>query len=157
MRVMKPAIDFTSGKRKVQTLALGLVLAVSLSGCFTKTLQRGHVIPEDTLQEIQVGSSAEQVELLLGTPSTTSTINGETYYYISQKSEQVAFFKEDIVDQRVVAVYFDEEGRVRDIADYGIKDGKVFDFIDRKTRTGGQDYGFLTQILRGAASPTLGL
>ncbi|MEP3280022.1 MAG: outer membrane protein assembly factor BamE [Stappiaceae bacterium] len=154
---MKTAIDFTGRKRKLRTLTLSVVLVASLSGCFTKTLQRGHVIPEDTLEEIQVGSSAEQVELLLGTPSTTSTINGQTYYYISQKSEQIAFMKEDIVDQRVVAVYFDEEGRVRDLGNYGIKDGKVFDFIDRTTRTGGQDYGFLTQVLRGAASPTLGL
>ena len=30
------------------------------------------------------------------------------------------------------------------------KDGKVFDFLSRKTPTGGADYGFIRQILRGA-------
>lgn len=145
-------------KRKAARIAaIGLVLGVTLAGCLTKTLNRGAVIPPDTLQQIQVGSSREQVQLLLGTPSTTSTIGGEAYYYISQREEQTAFLAPDIVDQRVVAIYFDEEGRVANLGDYGLKDGKVFDFIKRETRTGGSDYGFLTQVLRGAASPTLGL
>ncbi|WP_321340121.1 outer membrane protein assembly factor BamE [Breoghania sp.] len=143
--------------KAVRNIALVATVSLALGGCLTKTLNRGAMIPQESLQQVQVGSSREQVQLVLGTPSTTSVTSGETYYYISQKEEQTAFLAPDIVEQRVVAVYFDEEGRVAQVADYGLKDGKVFDFISRKTRTGGSDYGFISQVIRGAKSPSLGL
>ncbi len=58
--------------------------------------------------------------------------------------------KPKLVDQRVLAVYFGEDGRVDNIANYGLKDGKVFDFISRTTPTGGKDQNFLGQMLSGA-------
>ncbi|MTI46188.1 Beta-barrel assembly machine subunit BamE [Roseibium hamelinense] len=142
---------------KAHAVIIPLLVSLPLAGCFTQTYTHGHVITNDMLSQVQVGSSKENVELVLGTPSTTSSLNGEAYYYISQKSETTAFLAPDIVDQRVVAVYFDEDGFVRDLGNYGMEDGKVVDFITRTTRTGGTDYGFLTQILRGAANPGLGL
>ncbi len=48
-----------------------------------------------------------------------------------------------ITDQRVVAVYFDKDRRVERVASYGIKDGKVFDFISRTTPTAGSDINFV--------------
>lgn len=109
------------------------------------------------LNQVQVGSSREQVELVLGSPSTTSSLSGDAYYYISQKTATTAFLAPDIVEQRVVAIYFDEDGFVKDLGNYTLEDGKVVDIVTRKTRTGGADYGFLTQILRGATNPGLGL
>lgn len=132
-------------------------LALPLGGCFTTTLNHGHVIPSERVRDIQVGSSREQVELLLGSPSTVSRLNGEAYYYISQKTETTAFLSPDVVERRVVSIYFDEDGFVRDTGYYSLEDGKVVDVLTRKTRTGGSDYGFLTQILRGAQNPSLNL
>ncbi|NRG18423.1 outer membrane protein assembly factor BamE [Rhizobiales bacterium] len=136
---------------------LASALALPLGGCFTTTLTHGHVISPDTVQDVQIGSSREQVELVLGSPSTTSRLNGDAYYYISQITETTAFLPPKVVEQRVVAVYFDDDGFVRDVGFYSLEDGKVVDILTRKTRTGGEDYGFLTQILRGAQNPTLGL
>ncbi|MBA5776286.1 outer membrane protein assembly factor BamE [Stappia sp. F7233] len=132
-------------------------LSLPLGGCFTQTLTHGHVISPDSVQEVQVGNSKEQVELILGSPSTTSRLEGDAYYYISQVTEKTAFLDPSIVEQRVVAVYFDQEGFVRDVGFYSLEDGKVVDILTRKTRTGGADYGFITQVLRGATNPTLGL
>ncbi|PTW60700.1 Beta-barrel assembly machine subunit BamE [Breoghania corrubedonensis] len=141
----------------LRNIALVAAVSLALGGCFTKTLNRGNVITPDAMQQVQVGASREEVQLVLGTPSTTSVVDGETYYYISQKEKQTAFLAPDVVEQRVVAVYFDKDGRVANIADYGLKDGKVFDFISRTTRTGGSDYGLISQIVRGATKPSLGL
>ena len=103
-----------------------------------------------------VGASREQVELALGTPSTTGVTNNEVFYYISQTELQpVRFLNPRTVDRRILAVYFDSDGRVREIAEYGIKDGKVFDFIARKTPTTGEDLGFVSQVLKGVLRPTL--
>jgi len=132
---------------------LAAVVCLALAGCtgVGETLNRGYVLTPETLEQIAVGASREQVLLSLGSPSTTGTLGGEVFYYISQKaSRPVAFMNPEIVDQRVLAIYFDTDGRVTEVAEYGMKDGKVFDFLSRKTPTGGADYGFIGQILRGA-------
>ncbi|NVK33044.1 MAG: outer membrane protein assembly factor BamE [Rhodobacteraceae bacterium] len=143
---------------KAHAVLIPLLVALPLAGCFTQTYTHGHVISNEMLSQVQVGSSKEQVELVLGSPSTTSSLNGESYYYISQVKQTTAFLAPDIVDQRVVAIYFDEDGYVRDMGNYGLEDGRVVDIMTRKTRTGGKDYGLLTQILKGAtAGPGLNL
>ena len=39
------------------------------------------------------------------------------------------------------------------IANYGLQDGKVFDFVSRTTPTGGKDETFIGQMLSGGAKP----
>jgi len=130
------------------TLILGLGAGL-LSGC-GEDYTHGYVQSEDSIQQITPGSSREQVLLVLGSPSTTSTIGGEAFYYITQKTARtLAFMEPGIVDQRVLAVYFDDKGQVKEVSNYGLKDGKVFDFISRKTKTTGQDLGFIGQMFRG--------
>jgi outer membrane protein assembly factor BamE (lipoprotein component of BamABCDE complex) len=133
--------------RRSIRMAVALGLSVSLAGCFTATYQRGYLLDEAALAQVPQGSSQEQVLLVLGTPSTVATVSGETFYYISQKSERTAFLNPEITDQRVLAVYFDQTRRVARIANYGIQDGKVFDFISRTTPTGGQEANIIKQIL----------
>lgn len=135
-------------------LAVAAALPLVLGACADETMH-GYVVSDLALSQIQVGSSREQVQLVLGTPSTTATISGEAFYYISQRAQRsVAFMNPEVVDQKVLAVYFDEKGKVREIANYGIQDGKVFDFIARRTKTGGTDYGFVSQLLK--AGPGIG-
>src|SRR6266704_3668003 len=101
------------------TLAALLVLALPLAGCFSETYQKGYIIPEGALEQIPIGASQEQVLIVLGTPSTVATVSGEAFYYISQRAERtVAFMPQQVVDQRVVAVYFDKKRRVQRLANY---------------------------------------
>jgi outer membrane protein assembly factor BamE (lipoprotein component of BamABCDE complex) len=121
-----------------------LTPALLLGGCFGEVYQHGYVIPEGALQQIPLGASQEQVLIVLGTPSTVATISGEAFYYISQRGERaVAFMPEQQIDQRVVAVYFDKSRRVERIADYGLKDGKLFDYVSRKTPTASNETSFV--------------
>jgi outer membrane protein assembly factor BamE (lipoprotein component of BamABCDE complex) len=53
-----------------------------------------------------------------------------------------------VVDQRVIAVYFDKSRRVERLANYGIRDGKLFDYVTRTTPTGGKDVGYLAAIFK---------
>lgn len=134
--------------------ALLLVCAMALAGCgsFTETLQRGYVLPEGGLEQIPVGASQDQVLIVLGTPSTVATVNGEVFYYISQKTQRAAaFMPHEVVDQRVVAVYFDKHRRVERLANYGLKDGNVFDFVSETTATGGVELNYLRGIFRSLA------
>lgn len=131
-------------------LSAAAVIALSVGGCiFTTEYLHGYQFDEAALDQIPVGASQDQVLLVLGTPSTVATVGGEAFYYISQKSQKTAFMKQQVVDQRVLAVYFDEGRRVTRIANYGMQDGKVFDFISRSTPAGGQELSMLTQLLKG--------
>jgi outer membrane protein assembly factor BamE (lipoprotein component of BamABCDE complex) len=133
------------------TPALALACGLALAGCgaFTETFQRGYVMQEGALEQIPIGASQEQALIVLGTPSTVATVNGEVFYYISQKAQRAAaFMPQHVVDQRVVAIYFDKDRRVRRLANYGLKDGKVFDFVSNTTPTGGQELSYLRGVLR---------
>ena len=117
------------------TVALGLLLG----GCLSESYQRGYIVPDGALEQIPIGSTQEQVLIVLGTPSTVATVSGEAFYYISQRSERpIGFMPQQVVDQRVVAIYFDKTRRVERLANYGLKDGRVFDFVSRTTPTGWQ-------------------
>jgi outer membrane protein assembly factor BamE (lipoprotein component of BamABCDE complex) len=128
-------------------LAVGLVTLVS--GCvFTESFQRGYVVPEGALEQIPLGATQEQVLIVLGTPSTVGTLSGDVFYYISQRTERTAFLPQREVDRRVVAVYFDKNRRVLRLADYGLKDGVVFDFVSRTTPTAGTEQNYIQFLLR---------
>src|SRR6266702_2759797 len=125
-------------------IAATVAFCVLLGGCFSETYQRGYIVPEGALEQLPIGSTQEQVLIVLGTPSTVATVAGEAFYYISQRSERpVAFMPQEVVDQRVIAVYFDKNRRVERLANYGMKDGKIFDFVSRTTPTSGREINYL--------------
>lgn len=160
------ASDFKMSARHGRGLGVATALvALSLAaGCNTsktfgdltpgETITQGYVIDQAAIDSVPVGSSREQVVLSLGSPSTTATFDNEVFYYISQtRKRRAAFASARLVDQRILAVYFGEDGRVAQLANYGMKDGKVFDFISRTTPTGGRDQTFIGQLLAGGAKP----
>lgn len=133
--------------------AAALVGSAALAGCVGETLHRGYVVSDMALEQAPVGASREQVLIALGTPSTTADFGGEVFYYISQTARRpVAFMNASIVDQRVLAVYFNDKQEVERIADYGLKDGRVFDFASRTTPTAGSDFSFISQLLSAAGN-----
>ena len=153
---MKPRLETTpQGTRPIRlsVTAAAVALSAVLAGCTPTISKHGHLLSQADLQEIQPGASKEQVKTALGTPNTTSTLGGDAYYYISSTREQRAFMKPTVTDRRVVAVYFDQFGTVENVARYGLKDGKVFDFISRETPTHARDLGVIQKIFRGIGTP----
>ena len=128
--------------------AATLACALLLGGCFTQSYQRGYILAEGALEQVPLGAPQEQVLITLGTPSTVATVSGEVFYYISARTEQTSFLPEKTIDQRVVAVYFDKNRRVQRLANYGIEDGKVFDYVSRTTPTSGQELSYLTYLFK---------
>jgi len=132
-------------------LVFATALSLSLGGCigYDGDLQHGYVADDRLLEQVRVGSSAEQVLVVLGTPSTTSTVGGSAWYYISQKSTRtLAFQQPTIVEQHIFAVYFDKAKKVERIANYGLQDGQVFDFVSRTTPTAGAESSFLSNAMK---------
>ena len=147
-------------RRHCSSAFAGLVIVASmgLAGCMGETLQRGYIPSETALQQVQVGAPREQVLIALGTPSTTADFGGEVFYYISQKTNRpVAFMNAHVIDQTVLAVYFDENGAVSQVANYGLEDGQIIDLVSRVTPTAGKDFSFISQLFSATmALPTQG-
>lgn len=141
---------FATVLRRALLPALALaVLGAGLPACTSEQFQKGYILPAGALEQIPIGASQDQVLLVMGTPSTVATLNGEVFYYISQRAERpVAFMPQKVVDQRVIAIYFDQKRQVRRIANYGMQDGKIFDFISRTTPTSGQEMSYLTPLFK---------
>jgi outer membrane protein assembly factor BamE (lipoprotein component of BamABCDE complex) len=156
---MRVRVGRSRRRRRATACALILALALPLGGCFFgETFQRGYVLPEGALEQIRLGASQEQVLIVLGTPSTVATVSGEAFYYISQRSNRsVSFLPTSVTDQRVIAIYFDKNRRVARVASYGMKDGKVFDFISRTTPTAGSDITFVGSLFDALSHAHLGL
>lgn len=139
----------------VSRFALSIAAALSLAGCqqMGETYNRGYIIDEAAVASVRPGTDVQAVLKVLGTPSTVSTVGNKTFYYISQTAEQkLRFLPEKITDQHVVAVYFNKGFKVERVANYGLQDGVVFDFISRTTPTSGQEQAFVRQLFRGIGS-----
>jgi outer membrane protein assembly factor BamE (lipoprotein component of BamABCDE complex) len=116
-----------------------------------QTLTHGYIFDDKVVDEIQPGVDVQTVLQKLGQPTTVSTIGNQTFYYASQTTYQrFQFQKPTIVDQRVFAVYFDKKFKVERLANWGLQDGKVFDFISRTTPTSGLEQSLLRQIFNGS-------
>ena len=134
------------GPRRMFAIVL---MSAALGGClgYDGDIQHGYQLDPQAASDVKPGQTAEQVLVTLGSPSTTSTVGGSAWYYISQKTERpIAFMKPRLTDQRVYAVYFDKSKRVMRTANYGMQDGKVVDFAAGATPTVGADNSVLKGI-----------
>jgi outer membrane protein assembly factor BamE (lipoprotein component of BamABCDE complex) len=104
------------------------------------------------LNQVKPGMTKEEVQTVLGSPDTTSTIGGDAYYYISTTQKTVAFFKPREIDRQVVAVYFDGRANVQEVAHYGLKDGIVVNYYKGETPARGKDLGMIEQIFGNLAN-----
>ncbi len=138
-----------AGRGGLRIGLLAIALCVAVSACTSEQYQKGYILPPGALEQIPLGASQDQVLIVMGTPSTVATLSGEVFYYISQRTERkVAFMNQEVIDQRVIAIYFDKDRKVQRIANYGLKDGRLFDFISRTTPTSGQEISYLTPLFK---------
>lgn len=147
--IQSDAASRRPARRSLKLVAAAAMVCAVLAGCTGEQFQKGYILPPGALEQIPIGASQDQVLIVMGTPSTVATLNGEVFYYISQRSERkVAFMPQQVTDQRVIAIYFDKDRRVIRLANYGLKDGKIFDFISRTTASGGQEMSYLAPLFR---------
>lgn len=128
--------------------AFALMLALAGAACSPMVEVRGNQPHPEALSQIQAGkTSRDDVQALLGTPSSTITYGDETWHYISAKSEQVAFFKPKFVERRVVSISFDQGGLVKSVSNRTLEDGQDIELVDRETPTAGKEMNALQQLL----------
>jgi outer membrane protein assembly factor BamE (lipoprotein component of BamABCDE complex) len=124
------------------------LIALALAGCSLPVDQRGNLPTENQIAQIQPGvSDKPTVTRILGSPSSVAAFDANTWYYVSQKTKNVAFFKPELVDQEVYAIEFDKEGLVRDIHHRGLNDRVAVIPNSNATPSPGREFGFWEQLI----------
>ena len=88
----------------------------------------------------------DSVTSLFGSPTSIANFNGETWLYVKQESERIAFFDEEFLEQAVLAVHFDKAGLVQNIQRYALADRKVVVPVKRISPTRGTEMTVLEQL-----------
>ena len=125
-----------------------LAFAVVLAGCAVSEDQRGNLPDPDKLTEIKPGvTTKQQVIKILGSPSSAGTFDDDTWYYISRKTRQIAFFSPTVLDQQVYIVDFDDKGIVRDVGHKTMADAEHITPAPGATPSPGRELSFMEQLI----------
>lgn len=123
-------------------------LASAVAGCTPEINHRGYYAKPGAFGQIREGMGKSEVEGILGSPSTTASINfqGDSYYYITSVTEQRSFLKPKEVAREVVAIRFTREDQVQSFAQYGLQDGRVIDMNTNQTPVAGMETSILAEL-----------
>lgn len=139
--------DPRRSKRLWAPVLTGAVFAMGLSACSQEISVRGNMPLEEDLARIAPGvHSRNDVARLLGSPSTVSTFEDSKWYYIGQKTTEVAFFAPEILERKVVIVFFDDDGTVAKTQTIGLDESQEIDPVDRITPTEGRKINILQEL-----------
>jgi outer membrane protein assembly factor BamE (lipoprotein component of BamABCDE complex) len=134
--------------RSMRSLCLAATAAVALLSACAPTIRiHGFVPPESDVARITPGfDSIATVEEVLGRPASRALLGDSAWFYIQSTVENYTYNPPRVIDRTVLAVTFDENGIVQDIARYGLEDGRIVNLTTRTTETGGRTLGVLEQI-----------
>jgi outer membrane protein assembly factor BamE (lipoprotein component of BamABCDE complex) len=137
-------------------LAMGVVAAL-MAGCSPEINHRGYIAKAGAFAQVSEGMGKSEVEGILGSPSTTASINfqGDSYYYITSTTSGRAFLTPVETNRQVIAVRFDKSDQVVSTAQYGLEDGHIININSRKTPVVGNEFSILKELFKGiGAAPT---
>lgn len=112
------------------------LIALLCCSCSPTIDSRGYNPETPHLDQIKPGvNSKEEVQQILGSPSTVSSFPEQTWYYISKKTSTTSFFHPTVLEEQIVVINFDERNIVQDVKKYVGEDAKHIQPIKRKTES----------------------
>src|SRR3546814_5652459 len=120
---------------------------IALSACGSGGQLPGNTPDPEDVAVIKAGvQSRQDVVDLLGSPSAVSTFEDRKWYYIGQKTQEIAFMKPEVVDRQVLVITFDETGIVEGTKTFGMADAQEIEPVERETPTEGRDLTLIQQL-----------
>ncbi len=124
-----------------------LVIVGFLGACAPTITSHGQEPDPDLLAELKPGSSTRRdVETALGTPSTQGVFRANVWYYMSERTETVAFLAPELLERKIVAIVFDDRNVIEDIFTYTENDKREVELVSRVTPTAGNELSLIQQL-----------
>ncbi|MBO6520634.1 MAG: outer membrane protein assembly factor BamE [Rhodospirillales bacterium] len=128
--------------------AAAIVGMASLSACSPHVAQRGAMPDIDAIAAITPNKSTKnEVERALGSPSTINMYGEETWMYVGETTETVAFLESEVNERSVVLVTFNKDGVVTDVSSHGLAESRNIQPVERKTPTVGKKVTVIEQLM----------
>ncbi len=125
---------------------------------------RGNRVDTDQLAQLVPGTSTRaDATALLGSPSAKATFDDNTWLYIGQVTKPVIAGTQDVLEQQVVALSFDQRGVLLGIERKTGAESLPVNVVTRTTPSPGSNASIMQQLLgnvgrfsAGASPPTTG-
>ena len=153
-----PRLSLSKLRRPLYVAAVAAGM-VALAACAPTRQVSGYQAIDHLPKDVKVGTDTKSTVLdALGSPSAQSTFDPNTWYYITQLTDDIGYHKPKVTKRQIVAITFDKDSeKVTKVDQYSLKDGKVLAYNDRETPTRGREISWIEQLLgnvgRGALLP----
>jgi outer membrane protein assembly factor BamE (lipoprotein component of BamABCDE complex) len=126
-----------------------ILSALLLGACTPITSYQGFQAVEANPKDVAVGVDTKSTVMeRLGSPSAIATFDPNTWFYVSQVSDNIAFRNANVRRRDIVAIAFNKDDeKVTSVNNYGLKDGHVIAFNRRQTPTRGRELSVLEQLI----------
>ena len=109
---------------------------------------RGNMVDSEMLKQLVPGTTTRaDVTTLMGSPTTKATFDDNTWLYIAEVTKPVIAGTQAVLDQQVVALTFDNQGVLRNVAMKTADDGMPVSMAGGATPSPGSEATFMQQLL----------
>lgn len=111
------------------------------------TATRGNLLEDYQLKEVLAGvDGKDDVMRKIGSPTTVAPFDDNTWYYMGQKTKKKGIMDPKVVQERIVVVTFDADGKVAAVKDKNEGRSEI-PIVQRTTPVSGNDFTFMQQML----------
>jgi outer membrane protein assembly factor BamE (lipoprotein component of BamABCDE complex) len=129
-------------------VALAVAATLTLSACSPDIAQRGVMPDIDKVASITPSETTKQeVERALGSPSSINMFGEETWLYVGETTERIAFLERKVQERSVLIVTFDKNGVVSEVQSHGLDASRDIEPIERTTPAVGRDLTVIEQLV----------
>ena len=135
-----------------KSILLAFTAIFLVSACVDKDTfvkHSGNMPTTERLEKLKVGQTKQQVQDLLGAPSSVISLDQDTWIYMSSDIKQFAFFKPEELDRDILRITFGKNNKVSEIERITKKDGQDVAVSGDKTETLGHKPGFFENFFGG--------
>lgn len=151
----RPKARFT--RRTALRAAFGAAAIGLMGACVPIYRHHGYVPTDEDLAMVVVGQTHEtELASLIGQPSTHGLLSGSGWFYVGSRFRHFGALQPREVERTVVAITFDQQGRVANVERFGLEQGRIVVLSRRVTDPGVSGLSALRQLLGNLGNVTAG-
>ena len=121
-------------------------MAVALSCCSTN--QVGDIPPTVRIHAVKAGKhTKEDVVRLLGSPTSITLFEKESWLYIESKEQNRIFLPAKEIDRKIVKITFNADGVVSKVKELSLENGRDIAIDDTVTPISGKDLSVIDELI----------
>jgi len=132
--------------RKMFFLVSVLICSACSSDIFLK--HNGNMPEDSKIEKISVGQTKEEVQDILGNPSSITGLSDDHWIYMSSTQKKIAFLRPEEIQRDILALSFDN-GKVSKIEKFDLSDGNNIAIDKDETQTANSNVGFFRKYFGG--------